>query len=511
MRALVLPPGDRVAVVTGAVLTVLAYPPFHLFFPSFLCLVPAVLLIVRGNEDPLPLRRQLVAGWWFGVGSQGLVLYWMVVALWHFTPLSAAGYAATVLILALWMAILFAATGWVTRRLGPGLVIVFPVMWTAVEWAIGHQGDIRFPWLGLGTSLTGFPTVVQIAEVIGARGVTFALVAANAALGLAWIHRHNRRRAASLVLAVAAGIAIATVYGMARIRALSLRPLGAVAAIQPAIGFDEKWEAANRERIVDGLFELSQRAVVEAHPALIVWPEAALPHALDYFPPWEQRLTEHAQRAGVPLVVGGIDVRPFADGSPEFFNAAFVFEASGRRHPTPYHKKYLVPIVERVPFVNPRWFSSLRWFGAFGVGAPGSVYQVPMGRFGILICYESAFEDLSRRYRRQGADFIVNITNDAWFGNTSAPYQHAAHLIMRAIENRVGIARSANTGISQFVDPLGRTHQSTRLGERTLVVGEVMTTDVRTVYTRLGDWVGTLSVATTLLLLGAAWWRRPRP
>jgi apolipoprotein N-acyltransferase len=494
--------------MAGAVLTVLAYPPFHLFLPSFLCLVPAVLLIVRGNEDPLPLRRHLVQGWWFGLASQGLVLYWMVVALWHFTPLSAAGYAATVLILALWTAVLFAATGWVTRRLGLDLVVVFPVLWTAVEWAIGHQGDIRFPWLGLGTSLTGFPLAVQSAELIGARGVTFALVAANVALAAAWL---DRRRATRLVVAVVVGVGIAVTYGVVRVGTLNLRPLGAVAAIQPAIGFDEKWEAANRERIVEGLFQLSEQALADADPALIVWPEAALPHALDYFPTWERRLREHAARAGVPLVVGGIDVRPLADGSPEFFNAAFVFDAGGRRHPTPYHKNYLVPIVERVPFVNPRWFSWLRWFGAFGVGAPGAVYQVPIGRFGILICYESAFEDLSRRYRRQGADFLVNITNDAWFGNTSAPYQHAAHLTMRAIENRVGIARSANTGISEFIDPLGRAHASTRLGERTMVVGQAMTTDVRTVYTRLGDWVGTLSVAAAVLLLGAAWWRRPGP
>jgi apolipoprotein N-acyltransferase len=510
VTALALPRGDRLPIVAGAVLTILAYPPFHLFLPSFVCVVPAVLLIVRGADDVRPFRRHLVQGWWFGLASHGLVLYWMIVALWHFTPLSAAGYAATVLILALWTAVLFAATGWVTRCLGAPLGVVFPILWTAVEWAIGHLGDVRFPWLGLGTSLTGFPVVVQVAELIGARGVTFALVAANVVLAQAWLGRRDGRRAVVPAASVAAGIAVAAGYGVVRMRTLDLRPLGTVAAIQPAIGFQEKWESANREPIVNGLFELSEQALRNADPDLVLWPEAALPHALDYFPAWGQRLEEHAREARVPLVIGGIDVRPYSDGSPEYFNAAFVYDTAGRRNPVPYHKQYLVPIVERVPFVNPRWFSSLLWFGAFGEGGPGAVYQVPIGRFGILICYESAFEDLSRRYRREGADFVVNITNDAWFGNSAAPYQHAAHLVMRAIENRVGIARAANTGISEFVDPLGRVSHRTRLGERTLVVGQVVSSDVRTLYTRAGDWVGTLSLGMALLLLGAARWRRPR-
>jgi apolipoprotein N-acyltransferase len=132
-----------------------------------------------------------------------------------------------------------------------------------------------------------------------------------------------------------------------------------------------------------------------------------------------------------------------------------------------------------------------------------------MGRFGILICYESIFEDLSRRYRRLGADFLVNITNDAWYGKTSASYQHPAHLVMRAIETRAGIARAGNDGISEFVDPLGREHQRTLKEVQTYEAGEVYTTDARTLYVMLGDWVGWLSLVATLGLLGAAWSRRP--
>ncbi len=164
-----------------------------------------------------------------------------------------------------------------------------------------------------------------------------------------------------------------------------------------------------------------------------------------------------------------------------------------------YHKNYLVPVTERVPFVDPQWFN-IDFFGAFGRGERRPVYEVGIGRFGVIICYESIFEDLSREYRRRGADFLVNITNDAWFGRTSAPYQHAAHLVMRAIEHRMGIARAANSGISEFVTPLGRAYRRTPIYVTRHVVDRLVTSDVTTLYTRWGDWVGRACVGLALLL-----------
>jgi apolipoprotein N-acyltransferase len=289
---------------------------------------------------------------------------------------------------------------------------------------------------------------------------------------------------------------------------LVLKSSGTVVLIQPNIGFREKWEAPE-DSVFNDLLRLSARAMTETRPALVVWPEAAVPNFFVDRPDWETRIRQQAAEARLPLVVGGLDATPRKPSGWDYYNAAFVYHPDGRRDSLPpYRKNYLVPIVERVPFVNPRWFRGLHWFGGATPGAPGPVYTVPMGRFGILICYESAFDDLSRRYRLLGADFLVNITNDAWFGNTSAPYQHAAHLVMRAIENRVGIARAANSGISELVDPLGREHQRTHLGERTFEAGQVYTAEAHTLYTALGDWVGTLSLAATAALIGAARWRK---
>ena len=142
------------------------------------------------------------------------------------------------------------------------------------------------------------------------------------------------------------------------------------------------------------------------------------------------------------------------------------------------------------------------------------MYESTLGRFGVVICYESAFEELSRQYRRSGAEFIVNITNDAWYGRTAGPYQHAAHLVMRAIETRMGVARAANDGISEFLDPLGRSYAETGLEQEASVTDRLRTSDVIPLYVRLGDWVGTLCVLATLGLAGvllADKWRSGRP
>lgn len=523
MRALALPPGDWRLVIAGAVLTGAAYPPFHLFLPSFLCLIPAAWLILDGAEDPRPARRHLAQGFWFGLAANGLLLHWIVVALWNYTPLSVIGFAAGLIGLALYSAALFAVTGWVVRTTGLSLLLVFPVLWTALEWIVGHQGDFRFPWLGLGTSLTGYPTVVQIADIVGARGVTYLLVLANVALALAGRRRAERRRATVLAASVGIGLVVALVYGAVRERTLDLRPVGVVTVIQPNTGYRDKWERGQENVILSDHTRLSREALPAAQPTpgetaprfpdLIVWPEVAVPGSFQRNPLWMVFLRQFTRGTGTPLFVGALDYVERDDGRVEQYNAGFLIDEReiSQGHPV-YHKQYLVPITERAPIAAPRWVA--RFFGGFTPGAEAPVYELDLQRseivlrFGALICFESAFESLARGYRQGGAEFLLNITNDAWFGRTVGPYQHAAHLVMRAIENRVGIARAANSGVSEFVDPLGREHQRTALNGRTFETREVLTAEGVTLYTRLGDWVGTLSLLATALLVGYALWRR---
>ena len=501
---------ELTAAAMTAVLLFVAYPPYSLVVPAFVCLVPFLWRLEEraegGGHGGTGAQGHGAAhlGFWTGLLASGCVLYWMIVALWHFTPLSAAGYLASILVLAAWWALLAWSAVWVRRRTRLPLWVVFPLLWTAVEWGIGHQGEIRFPWLGLGTSLTTVPVLVQWADVAGARGVTLWLAWANVMVFLA-LRRRDWRPAAAL----AATLAVAAGYGTWRERTTVLRPVTVVAVVQPNLGFEEKVASRDQDAVVADLLRLTVRAESLPGVRLVAWPEAAVDgYFLDH-PRWEPWIGDTVRRTRIPVLAGGLDVQFHPNGTYDTYNAAFFFDSTGSDRTQPsYRKTYLVPIVERVPFVNPRWFGKLKWFGGFGHGDRFPVYAFGGGRFGVFICYESAFEDLARRYRSDGADFLVNITNDAWFGRTAAPYQHAAHLVMRAIETRAGIARAANTGVSEFVDPLGYTHLRTPLEVERVQADTVYTTAGRTMYVRMGDWVGLLALVGTAALLIAGLVRR---
>jgi apolipoprotein N-acyltransferase len=508
-------------VAAGALLLTGCYPPFELPLLSFIAVTPAVLLIRTAVTagDPARAFRWGAA---YGAAANGVLLYWIAIALWHFTPLSALGYFTTVVILTVYSGALFwLVTGTATRG-GIPLWVSFPLAWTALEWWIGHQGDIAFPWLGLGTSLADARILVQWADVAGARGVTLWMAWVNVMVvetamewgrgkgegGTVSARRWPTPAPLKRLVVVAATVLLALGYGAWRTRTLPVRDVGVIGMIQPNEGFDEKWSRP-REAVMAKLLDMSRRVYALARPDLIVWPEAAMPGYLEEHPAWDRAVGALAAERHAVVLAGGLSVAFHADGSYETYNAAFFYDSSGNRRPYPtYAKRYLVPVTERVPFFPVRWFRRIpgldRWSGGFARGREFPVYQTGIGAFGVVICYESAFEDLPRRYRRAGADFLVNITNDAWFGRTSAPAQHASHLVLRAIETRMGVARAANSGITQFVDPLGRAYASTELETEALVADRLRISDVTTLYVRLGDWVGLLSVLGTLGLVALA-------
>jgi apolipoprotein N-acyltransferase len=489
-------------IAAGALLLVTSYPPFALspLTPalSFIAVAPAVLLVMLAGADP---RRGFKLGFWYGLAANSLVLYWLIVALWRFTKLSALGFLATVVCLALFTAVLF----WFLVRLRvriPGLPlwVTFPIAWTALEWGVGHLSDVRFPWLGLGTSLADAPVLAQWADLAGARGLTLWLAWSGAFLAdLRTAEGGWRRYLTRRALPVLATVVIAFGYGLWRMKTLPMRDVGTIGMVQPNVPYDEKWQRFRADDIMAQMLQMSDQVVAVSRPDLVIWPEAAIPGYVQSEPEWSNAIARMTRASHTPLLTGGLFAEFQEGGGYTPYNAAFLYDSTGdwRSHPV-YGKHYLVPIVERVPFLPPAWFKKLQFFGGFGRGKAFPVYQVGIGRFGVAICYESAFEELARRYRREGADFLVNITNDAWYGLTSAPYQHESHLVLRAIETRMGIARAANSGISEFLDPLGRASQSTKLEQKTIVVGTLRTSDVIPLYVRLGDWVGLGVVVATL-------------
>ena len=496
-------------VALGAIALTLSYPPFPLPIISFFAITPMVLLVRQAVSDANP-REAFRWGWWYGFITNACVLYWMVVALWHFTPFSALGYLATIAVLGLLTAGMF----WFVVRIRLAapripLWVALPVAWTALEWLVGHLGDVRFPWLGLGTSLANAPVLVQWADIAGARGVTLWLAWCNVAIVEAVIDVSRASYVVRRLAPVVGTVLVALAYGEWRMKTLPIRDVGVIGMVQPNEGFREKWDPAHADSVVAKLVVLAQQVLTKKpRPQLIVWPEAAIPDFLWRRPQWEAAITGIARTSHVPIFTGVFWAEPtWRSLQDPYYNAALLIDSSGQWRGRPvYEKHYLVPVTERVPFVPVSVFRAIpgirNWSGGFTPGKTLPIYRVGLGSFGVIVCYESAFEDLARAYRGKGASFLLNITNDAWFGKTSAPRQHASHLILRAIETRMGVARAANSGITEFVDPLGRTSAATHLDEEAIVSDTLRTSDVIPLYVRLGDWVGVLVVVLTVLGAG---------
>lgn len=517
-RACVPPRGHRLLPLLSALLLAISFPPARLLAPPFIALVPFLLYLARLPPEATSRWPAVRAGYLLGLVYFGLLLYWLVVALVHYTPLAILAFTLTVLVLAGFTATFAWGIVYLRERLpGVPLAVSTAVLWTAVEWLQGHLGDLSFPWLGLGSALASFPRVAGAADLVGARGLSFWLALVNGLVAETIVAARGRRAAVRLATLAVLAVALPLVYGVWRAATLEIRPAARVAVVQPNIPEDLKMD---RARAVDSSMAALARLTARIPPGsvdLVVWPEVALPLLLAAPDAGaaRSRIERLSRRVRAPIVVGAYGYEWGADRPrPTIYNSAFLVTPDGIRGAA-YSKQYLVPFVERIPFVDPaaleRITGPLRWFGGLGHGRRAELYAAADGsRFGIEICYESIFAPLARRYRRAGAAYLVNMTNDSWYGSepwysrTSALWQHPAHLVMRAIEARIGVARSANTGISMFIDPLGRRSHETPLFRPEVRIGTVYTTDGLTPFVRWGDWLGTGAAAAALVLLVGA-------
>jgi len=533
-RDRVVPQGAGPVLLAG-VLLALAHPPFHLLVPSFVALVPFIVWHERLPSTPEGRRQARVGGFFLGLVYYTLVFYWLLVALVYYTSLAILAFLAPVIIMSWFLAAMSGAVHAVRRRAGWPIWLAFPVWWTANEWFRSNLPQVGFPWMQLGDTLSGFPWLVGAADLVGTRGLSFWLVAVNALIAMLWLARRGGpRRLAGLAAALAATLAFPIGYSLVRWNTLDLYPVARVGVVQPnvpehlKIG-DQAAAAAAAMQSADSL-----TAAWRASPGsldLVILPEATFPVLLDPMPSrrvgaWvqvERWADGFATTLGSDLLYGALGATDSGRGDDQYYNSAFFARPVTGRYGR-YDKRFLVPMVERVPFVDPDWFAEMKYFGGFGVGAWAAPFPLatPSGdtSFGVMICYESIFSPLARHYRKTGADFLVNITNDAWFGRdawwsrSSALWQHPAHLVMRSIETRMGAARSGNTGVSELVDPLGRVSHATALFVPAAFTGEVLTTDGTTVYVRFGDVVGWASVLASIAGIGLVILRgrrRPRP
>jgi len=496
----------------------LAFPRTDAWYVAFVGMVPFLVALeglVRAGRagEGRTVRRGFGTGLGFGLGLYVPLLWWIVLldapALtipWIRYP---APFAIAV-VEALFSALMGAGYVFVRQRLGrvPGSLLA-PALWCVAEWIRG-SGELGFPWGVLGYSQVPFLPTLQLAAIGGLSGITFWIVAINALLASALADRSRLR--ANLALA-AALLVVPGLWGAWRLSRPVEPETLRVALVQPSVLSRDKWNPANRADIFESMAELSRRGV-EQGARFVVWPETAVPCYLLKDAEWGPWMESLARELDVPLFVGLPDYKiELAEGGGRhitYTNSAALLDAKGRLAGR-MDKIQLVPFGEHVPYAERFRILERVDFGEadFVAGKRPVLFRVDGHRFGNLICFEAIFPWLTRRFENLGADFLVNITNDSWFGAGAGAVAHKNMAVVRCVETGCGMARCANSGISVGIDSRGRQSGVTELFERTVSVVDVPMRQGRTLFCRLGDWVGLLSrLGTAAALLAAVAIRR---
>ncbi|MFZ5786095.1 MAG: apolipoprotein N-acyltransferase, partial [Acidobacteriota bacterium] len=414
--------------------------------------------------SPALLYRALEGrrGWFaFRDGWLAGFAQWVVAAAWVVIVLHRHGHLWLPLsIVALFVMAALMGLGWAVAAWGVSMVprswqvAVLPLALCAFE-QIQHLPPWIFPWNPAAAVLTSVPALLAPAPVLGTAGLSLLVYFAGAGAGAAIDPRRRRGGAVALV-------AVVLTFAMASLAAPPFRPSGPpvpVAAVQPNVPLEFRWDEDNLEDIETRVMRLSAEAA-GAGARWIVWPESAVPRVLERDGTWRAGLERFTREHDVWLLVGSIGLGP-DEGS--YSNSVFSLSPAGLL-PWRYDKTHLVPFGEYLPAAV-RWLlprALVREVGSFTPGASALPLPSPAGPAGVAVCYEVAYPSLYADEVARGASVLVTITNDGWYGDSAAPRQHMALAMLRAAENRRWLVRAANTGISAVIDPEGRV--SARLG-----------------------------------------------
>jgi len=419
-------------------------------------------------------------------------IYWLV----HVT-------LAGTIVLVLYLSLYFALFGLIirpcTKSSTPYALIFIPSVWVLLEYARGHLMT-GFPWAILGYSQYLNLPVIQVADITGAWGISFLIIMVNVAL--VEVLGARRQVAVFCILFIAAVLG----YGYFKLYLPSntYHPTPVkISVIQGNIPQELKWDPDARVPIVEKYSALTRQASRDKAD-LIIWPEAALPVIPQEEPQLFEEVRGLAKDINTPLLLGAVT---YSKGN--YYNGGILISDSGGISGQ-YNKIHLVPFGEYIPLRKLLPFlETVVPIGDVAAGKEYTIFQIPNSKFrhrrtslrlaqipnfSVLICFEDVFPALARRFVRQGADFLINITNDGWYKETPAGYQHLQASVLRAVENRVFVVRSANTGVSAFIEPSGRIISTVRdASGKEIFISGYKTDDIRfgarrlSPYTKSGD------------------------
>lgn len=498
------------AVVSGLMLTA-AFPNLEVSWLAWCALVP-LLLALSGTPAGAGFRLGFITG----LVHYLTLTYWLAHTMTTYGGLPWVLAVPILFLLAATLALFSAAFAWIVAISGPTpflSLFLIPSAWAGLEYVRSFLLS-GFPWELLGYSQYRLLPLIQVADILGPYGVSFLIVAVNTGLASVviclgrckWFGRPVTGRlilASTITLVIA--MAAVMIYGDRRIRSLDAKindaSVRTVAAIQGNIPQNAKWDPQFQQTTTLKYIELSS-TFKTTKVDLVVWPESATPFYLYNNPFLTRMVIAGINEIGADFLIGSPSAMR-REGKVIYYNSAYLIDQFGKPMGK-YDKAHLVPFGEYVPFKRylPFLGKMVAQVGDFEAGPTGKTLKWGDQRLGVLICYELIFPELTRDQVKSGASLLVNLTNDAWYGCTSAPYQHFSMAVFRAVENKRALVRAANTGITGFIDPVGRIQQTTGLFKAAAIHQAVHLIDLETVYTRMGDlFAKACLIATALLAL----------
>jgi apolipoprotein N-acyltransferase len=499
------------AVTTGLLLTA-SFPRVDLGILAWVAFIP-LFHAIKGADPFACFRLGFIAG----LAHYATLMYWIALVIHHYGQLPVALCVGILMLLVIYLSLypgVFALIISQLRARSLPLYLTAPIFGVVLEYlkSLLLSG---FPWENLGHSQYSRLHLIQISDMLGVYGVSALIFAVNGVLFEASQSvSGNRTIAWKPVTGIALVMAACLVYGAWRVesvdRVAASQRKRRIAFVQGNIDQSQKWLASFQHETLRRYGALST-AALKAEPDLIIWPETALPFYFLHDIDLTRETLELVRSSGVYFILGSPSFRKTGQ-QVRYFNSAYLVDPTGKVVGK-YDKIHLVPYGEYVPLK--RYFPFLgkivEAVGDFDSGKEGQVLQWEGEKVGILICFEAIFPELARSMVRNGAQLLINVTNDAWFGRSSAPYQHLSMVVFRAVENHLAVARAANTGISAFVDPVGRVLEETSLFEEAVRTRTLPMMDYQSFYARHGDiFVHGCVFIGLFMCVGAIWSKRFR-
>lgn len=483
------------AILSGLLLTG-SFPKIGIDWFAWFALVP--LLISLKNSS---LTNSFRLGFLAGLVHYITLAYWLAYTMKTYGNLPLYQCISVLFLLSSYLALYIAVFSVIVKRLcskPATCLFIIPCLWVSLEYIRNYLFS-GFPWGLIGYSQFNRLHLIQLSDIFGIYGVSFLIALSNATIFLGFLYitgnKWNgvwvkKRLAGGSIFVFILIIGLVFIYGTWRIKSIdnliSASKSLKVSIVQGNIEQSIKWDPAFQTATTEKYINLSLSAK-EEKPDLVVWPETATPFYFLYDRLLSKKVQNGIHDTNTDFLIGSPSfVR--RENTIEYYNSAYLISPDEKVYGK-YDKAHLVPFGEYVPFK--KWLpfigKMVEAVGDFSAGQEGKTIKWNNCDLGLLICYEIIFPELSRAMAKNDAVLLVNITNDAWYGRSSAPYQHFSMAIFRAIENRRSLVRAANTGISGFIDPVGRVMDSTSLFQEKVITRSIPIMHETSVYTGFGD------------------------